>query len=259
MEGLGVFQEHSEGSENTQLGEDREHVGSVLKPRWTLQPAPISSQRWYNWQGRTEQGRHLWSSTVSSFPHCTYSFPLYVHRLHSPPSLFHYPPVTAGQFVHPAWLPPPLLLRYLARLLHFNGRYWLENFHDLFAIPCLKPLPFPATFNLITGFLKLFRGGRSQEDNSRTSGFTNTLLVLVWFWRGAAGPRPDRTVMMNCHSVHPSAALHLQTKGAQTAKITVSCWKLVFSFLRFIVSICTFWFLVISEIKASNIKPVVSS
>lgn len=30
MEGLsGLFQEHSEGSENAQLGEDREHVGSV--------------------------------------------------------------------------------------------------------------------------------------------------------------------------------------------------------------------------------------
>lgn len=143
---------------NPQLGEDREHVGSMLKPRWTLQPTPISSQRWYNWQGRTEQGCHLWSSTGFFFPHCTYSPPLYVHQLHSPPSLSHYPPVTAGQFVHPAWLPPPLLLRYLAPLLHFNGRYWLENFHNPFAVSRLRPLPFPATFNLITGFPKLFRG-----------------------------------------------------------------------------------------------------
>lgn len=179
----------------------------LREPRWTLQPAPISSQRWYNWQGRTEQGRHLWSSTGSSFPHCAYSLSLYVHRLHSPPSLSHYPPVTAGQFVHPAWLPPPLLLRYLAPLLLFNGRYWLENFHDPFAIPCLRPLPFPATFNLITGFPKLFRGGQSQENNSRTSGFANTLLVVVWLWRGVASPRPARTITTNYHSVRPSAAL----------------------------------------------------
>lgn len=108
---------------------------STHEPRWTLQPAPISSQRWYNCQGRMGQGHRLWSSSVSSFSHCTYSLPLYTPWLYSPPSLSHYPPPTTGQFVPPAWLPPPLLLRYLAPLLHFNGRYWLENFHDLFAIP----------------------------------------------------------------------------------------------------------------------------
>lgn len=201
--------------------------GSVLKPIWTLQPAPISSQRWYNWQGRTEQGRHLWSSTGSSFPHCTYSLPLYVHQLHSPPS--HYPPVTAGQFVHPAWLPPPLLLRYLAPFLHLNGRYWLKDFHDPVAIPCLRPLPFPATFNLITGFPKLFRGGQSQENNSRTSGFANTLLVLVWLWRDAAAPRPNRTTTTNCPTICSTETCRWNFQGAKTEKNTAPCWKLVFS------------------------------
>lgn len=50
----------------------------------------------------------------------------------------------------------------------------------------IPPLPFPATFNLITGFLQLFRGGQSQEDNSRPSGFTNTLPRVIWFTRGGA-------------------------------------------------------------------------
>lgn len=131
------------------------------------------------------QGHRLWSSSVSSFSHCTYSLSLYAHWLYSPPSLSHYPPPTTGQFVRPAWLPPPLLLRYLAPLLHFNGRYWLENFHDLFAIPQNSPLPFPATFNLITGFLQLFRGGQPQEDNSRPCGFPDTLPTVTWFTRGA--------------------------------------------------------------------------
>lgn len=130
------------------------------------------------------QGHRLWSSSVSSFTHCTYSLPLDPQWLYSPPSLSHYPPPTTGQFVRPAWLPPPLLLRYLAPL-HFNGRYWLENFHDLFAIPQKSLLPFPAIFNLITGFLQLFRGGQSQEDNSRPSGFTNTLPTVIWFPRRA--------------------------------------------------------------------------
>lgn len=97
-----------------------------------------------------------------------------------------YPPPTTGQFVPPAWLPPPLLPRYLAPLLHFNGRYWLENFHDLSAIPQKSLLPFPATFNLITGFLQRFKGGPSQGDNGRASGFTNTLPRVIWFTRGAA-------------------------------------------------------------------------
>ena len=62
-----------------------------------------------------------------------------IHTDYSPlPHWSHYPPTT-GQFVPPAWLPPPLLLRYLAPLLHFNGRYWLENFHNLFAIPQKNP------------------------------------------------------------------------------------------------------------------------
>lgn len=139
----------------------------------------IASARW-------DKAHCLWSSSVSSFSHCTYSLPLNTHWLYSPPSLSYYPPPTTGQFVPPAWLPPPLLLRYLAPLLHFNGRYWLENFHDLFAISQKSPLPFPATFNLITGFLQLFRGGQSQEDNSRPSGFTNTLARVIWFTRGGA-------------------------------------------------------------------------
>lgn len=133
------------------LGEDSEKMQVVMstsKPRWTLQPAPISSQRWYNCQGRMGQGHRLWSSSVSSFSHCTYSLPLYTRWLYSPPSLSHYPPPTTGQFVPPAWLPPPLLLRYLAPLLHFNGRYWLENFHDLFAIPRKKSPPPPLPSNL---------------------------------------------------------------------------------------------------------------
>lgn len=187
---------------------------SVSRPRWTLHSAPISSQRWYNCQGRMGQGHRLWSSSVSSFSHCTYSLPLYPPLLYPPPSLSHYPPPTTGQFVRPAWLPPPLLLRYLAPFLHFNGRYWLENFHDPFAIPQKSPLPFPATFNLITGFLQLFRGGQSQEDNGRPSGFTNTLPTVIWFASGAASTllqhqvpsRPLQTVIkkqkQNRRSVH---------------------------------------------------------
>lgn len=42
-----------------------------------------------------------------------------------------------------------------------------------------SPLPAPAAFNLITGLLQSFRGGQSQEDNSRASGFTNTLGRLI--------------------------------------------------------------------------------
>lgn len=112
-----------------------------------------------------------------------YSLKLYTHWLSSPPSLLHDHSPTTGQFVPPAWLPPSLLLCYLASFLHFNGRYWLGNFHKVFASPQKSLLPFPAAFNLITGFLQLFRGGQSQEHNSRPSGFTNTLPRVIWSTR----------------------------------------------------------------------------
>lgn len=192
-----------------------------LKPRWTLQPAPISSQRWYNCQGRMGQGHRPLSSLVSSFSHCTYSLPLCAGWLYFPPSLSHYPPPTAGQFVHPAWLPPPLLLRYLAPRLHFNGRYWLEKFQDLFAIPQKSPLPFPATFNLITGFLQLFRGGWSQEDNSRPSGFTNTLPMVIWFTRGAASCLLQHQVPARWIRVYQLLEPWLVKKSSKLLKTTV--------------------------------------
>lgn len=156
-------------------------VSSTSEPRWTLRSAPISSQRWYNCRGRMGRGRRrrLWSSSLSYFSHCTSCVPLCPRWLSSPPSLSHYPAPTTGQFVRPAWLPPPLLLRYLGPFLHFNGRYWLENFHDPFCYSSSAPLPVPATFNLITGFLQPLRGGPTQEDNGRASGFTNTLLTLT--------------------------------------------------------------------------------
>lgn len=145
------------------------------------------------------QGRRLWTSSASSFSHCTYSVPLYPPWLSTPPSLSHYPPPTTGQFVRPAWLPPPLLLRYLAPFLHFNGRYWLENFHDPFAVPQKSPLPIPATFNLITGFLQPFRGGQTRQDNGRPSGFTNTLLAVIRLAGGAAST-------LRWHQVPPAPA-----------------------------------------------------
>lgn len=102
-----------------------------------------------------------------------------MHWSYSPPSLSYYPPPTTGQFVLSAWLPPPLLLRYLAPLLLLNGRYWLENLVTIPPKPSESLLPSAATFNLITGFLQLFSGGQSLEDNRRPSGFTNTLARVL--------------------------------------------------------------------------------
>lgn len=166
------------------FSENMQVVMSIRGPRWTVQPAPISSQRWYNCRGGMERGHRLWSSSVSSFSLCTYSLQLRTHWLYSPPSLFHYPPPTTGQFVPPARLPPPpavlfspssalqwqVLVRELPQPLRYSSK---------------SLLPFPATFNLITGLLQLFRGGQSQEDNSKPSGFTNTLPRVIWFTRGA--------------------------------------------------------------------------
>lgn len=232
-----------------------ENTLAPCSSRWTLQPAPISSQRWCNWQGRTEQGRHLWSSPGSSSPHCTFSLPLYVHRLLSPPSLSHYPPATAGQFVHPAWLPPPLLLRYLAPLLHFNGRYWLE----LPRPPLLFPVEDPSPSQQPLIWLQAFRSFSEEASPRRTIAEQVVSQTLSLWLCGSeeARCRADCTITTNYHSVRPSAALRhageFFFQGAQTAKSIahLSSWDSHF--------ICTFWFMLISEIKGSNVKPVVSS
>lgn len=87
----------------------------------------------------------------------------------------------------PAWLLPPLLLRYLAPSPALQWQVLIRKLpRPLCRSSKIPPPPLPATFNLITGFLQLFRRGRSQEDNSRPSGFTNTLPGVVRFTgRGA--------------------------------------------------------------------------
>lgn len=185
-------------------------VSSTLGPRWTLHSAPISSQRWYNCRGRMGRGRRrrLWSSSLSSFSHCTSCVPLCPRWLSSPPSLSHYPAPTTGQFVRPAWLPPPLLLRYLAPFLHFNGRYWLENFHDPFAIPPMPPSPSQQPLIWLQAFRSLSeeaRPRRTMED--RVVSQTLSSRSPLPFARGAA------STLLRHHVPAPPARYWLKKKG----------------------------------------------
>lgn len=137
--------------------------------------------------------RTRWSQTSAAlqpppyFFHCIHSLKLHTLWLSSPPSLFQHPSPTTGQFVPPAWLLPPLLLRYLAPSPALQWQVLIRKLPGPLCRSSKKPSsPLPATFNLITDFLELFRRGRSQEDNSRPSGFTNTLPGVAWFTgRGA--------------------------------------------------------------------------
>lgn len=126
-------------------------------------------KHWYNCQGRVGEGHHV--PKVSCFS----SFHPFYPTDYPPLPWDHYPHFNSRPICPPSSDYAPPLLCYLDPLLHFNSRYWLENFHDLFPVPRNPLLPFPATFNLITGFLSVPEWARSYRDNRGASGFTNTL------------------------------------------------------------------------------------
>lgn len=123
--------------------------------------------------------RRLWSSSLSSFSHCnllcpTLSWLIIQPSLIVPLSRSNNRPICPSSLAPAS--PPAALFRPLSAL------QWQVLIRELPRPLCYSssgPLPVPATFNLITGFLQPFRGGPTQEDNGRASGFTNTLLTLT--------------------------------------------------------------------------------